>query len=93
MYAAIKERHLDNLSLQDSELLYVLNTDLRHAYNVLMYTDEKGAIKKTYLDITSFITKNNLYPETTQSKKSLARKREAEILTNAFEITNTEVNA
>lgn len=44
----------------DSELLYVCNHSTQHAYNLLLFENEKGEIEKQYIDITMFITEDAL---------------------------------
>ncbi len=40
---------------KDSELVYVLNTQYSHAYNVLMKEESDWSISKKYLDITNYV--------------------------------------
>lgn len=72
LYEEIKKNFPWNTELQDSELLYVLNPWMQHAYNLLVYKNPFWKIEKRYIDITDLIIKNELYPKN--------RKWEQEIL-------------
>jgi len=65
-YSAISKKIYEQCSdlipwNKESELLYVLNQNGSHAYNVLMTEQEDGSISKKYIDITSYINGSSLW--------------------------------
>lgn len=46
----------------ESEVIYVVNAKLSHAYNVLMHEWKDGSMRKVYFDITHFLSNWSLFP-------------------------------
>ena len=62
IYNEMVEKWSDSIKFRgESEVLYVLNNDIQHAYNIVMYEDQHWVIHKQYFDITLYIMNRKLF--------------------------------
>lgn len=59
----------------ETEMLYVLNPSISHAYNVLLFEQSDGKTGKIYLDMTRLLMNNGLF----QSQEDIPKRDVTEI--------------